>query len=406
MKNCVYPAEILFPKVEDLGRWAVVACDQYTSEPSYWETLRAYVGEAPSALKLILPEVFLKDRPQKRIGAVNDRMREYLERGVFRTLEPGFVLTERLTSEGRRLGLVAQVDLEEYSFLPGQPAMIRATEGVVMDRLPPRIAIRKEAPLELPHILLLIDDRERRVIEPLYERREGFEKLYDFDLNMGGGHLRGWRIPADQPVRQSFEALLDPRLLREKYGNDQPFLLAVGDGNHSLAAAKACWEEKKKQLTPEARVNHPARFALCEIVNLHDPGIQFRPIHRVITGVDEEFEKALQTECAEGDGQGVMLTEKGKSLLSLPSSTAEAYRKVQDFLDAWLKQKGGEVDYIHGAESAAEVAARLHGVAVLMPALDKDDLFPYVVKHGSLPRKTFSMGEAPEKRYYLEAKII
>ena len=407
MKNCVFPAEILLPQGVDLTKWAVVACDQYTSEPAYWEDLRAFVGDAPSALDLVLPEIWLKDRPEERIGAVNARMRSDLQKGIFRKLDPGFVLTERTTPSGCRPGLVACVDLEAYSYQMNGGAMIRATEGTVPDRLPPTAAIRREAPLELPHILLLLDDRDRQVLEPLYGERERFEKLYDFELNMGGGHIRGWHIPADRPVREAFEALLDPELLLKKYGSDQPLLLAVGDGNHSLAAAKVCWEEKKKQLSPEEQRRHPARFALCEIVNLHDPAIRFEPIHRVVSGVDSEaFVRCLRERFSEGEREGTLLAGGRELPVFFPASTAEAYRQVQDFVDEWLAARGGEADYVHGSASAREATARLGGVGILMPALAKEDLFPFVIRQGSLPRKTFSMGEAPEKRYYLEARSI
>lgn len=396
------------PNRVDYGKWSVVACDQFTSEPEYWARLNEYVGESASSLRLIYPEVYLDDRREERISAINRTMREYAASEIWTTLDPGPILVERTTSSGRRVGLVAAVDLEKYSFEANGASLIRATEGTVLSRIPPRVQIRRGATVELPHIMLLLDDREKSVIEPLYERRGDLQQLYDFDLNMGGGHLRGYFVSDWEPVISRMEALLTPEVLFEKYGTQEPILLAVGDGNHSLATAKACWEEIKEGLSEAERESHPARFALCEIVNIHDEGIRFEPIHRAVFGADPEvfmsnLREALR-DCG-GSQTGFLLGDR-EFRMPISADTAETYGIVQQFLDEYCARFGCTVDYIHGEQSLRQICREKGCAGILMPALAKEDLFGYVLKHGSLPRKTFSMGEAVEKRYYLEAKSI
>lgn len=282
----VKPFDILLPNVADPGKFAVVSCDQFTSQRDYWTKLAYFVGDAPSALKLIFPEVYLEDGDDDaRIADINATMRRYLSDGTFKTLKDSFVLVRRQTAYGyTRLGIVAPVDLEEYSYVHPTNATIRATEGVVSNRIPPRLKIRKDAPIELPHVMLLLDDRDKQVIEPFYKKRDSLEKLYDFELNMNGGHLTGWRLDAAEVL-----SVLDryAESIKGMYGVDTDFVFAVGDGNHSLATAQAHWNEVKKTLSPEERENHPARFALAEIENLHCDGIVFEPIHRFVFGVDD-----------------------------------------------------------------------------------------------------------------------
>lgn len=409
-RGIVTAPQILLPDPGhvDYGKWSVVACDQFTSEPDYWSRLNEYVGESASSLRLVYPEVYLDDRREERISAINRTMQEYRSSGVWTTLDRGLILVERMTPSGRRIGLVAAVDLEAYSYEPNGSPLIRATEGTVLSRIPPRVQIRRNATVELPHIMLLLDDRKKCVIEPLYERRGDLQKLYDFDLNMGGGHLRGYFVSDWEPVIARMEELLSPELLLEKYGTQEQILLAVGDGNHSLATAKACWEEIKEGLSEAERNVHPARFALCEIVNIHDEGIRFEPIHRAVFGVDPDdfisnLREALrdcrgsQTSCLLGDLEFRM---------PVSADTAETYGIVQKFLDEYCARCGCKVDYIHGEQSLRQICREKNCAGILMPALAKEDLFGYVLNHGPLPRKTFSMGEAVEKRYYLEAKLI
>jgi len=277
----------------------------------------------------------------------------------------------------------------------------------LMSRIPPRVQIRENASVELPHVMLLMDDRKRTVIEPLFRERNSLEKLYDFELNMGGGHLRGYFVADWKSILDRFNALLNPEELLQRYGSPEEILLAVGDGNHSLATAKACWEKLKPTLSTAMQKDHPARFALCEIVNIHDEGICFEPIHRAVFGVEEAtFLTALQKAMPRNAGKATVLSAAGETVIPLPEDTAEAYSVVQAFLDEYGKDRKCSIDYIHGENSLRQICQHSGCVGILMPTLSKNDLFGYVLKHGALPRKTFSMGEAVEKRYYLEAKSI
>ena len=416
-KISVKVPDILLPnKSVDMSKWAVVACDQYTSEPEYWEGVKKATEGSPSALNVIFPEVYLSKDNAPIIESINKTMYEYLDTGVLQSIGEGFVLIERSTPiTPKRLGLVMAVDLEDYSFVREDKANIRATEGTVVERIPPRVKIREHAPIELPHIMLLIDDRNKSVIEPLYENRDKLTKLYDLDLNMNGGHLRGWHVTDTAPVEKALAKLLDEDVLKEKYGStDEVMLFAVGDGNHSLATAKACWNNLKATLSAEEQKNHPARYALVEVMNLHDEGLEFEPIFRSVFNVDtadflDGLYKAVKDSGLKCDYKCyTYTTNDGRKDLMLPSNAAVAVGLVQDFIDAYIKSHAGsEVDYVHGEDSLKQVTdAAPNRVAITLPPLAKNDLFDYVLKVGAFPRKTFSMGEAFEKRYYVEARKI
>ena len=415
------PADILLPRDCDLTKWSVVACDQYTSQPEYWQRVEEFVGPAPSSLRLILPESCL-DGPnvETDIMEVNNTMTRYLREGRFRTLPASLVYVERTLDDGRlRRGLVGMVDLEQYDYEPGSPAAIRATEGTVLSRIPPRVAVRKNAPLELPHVMLLADDPEKTVIEPLTARKGGMEPLYDFDLMERGGHIAGWRLDEESAglTAAALAALADPEAFRKKYGlaDGAVMLFAVGDGNHSLATAKECYERQKRLTPPEHWANLPARYALVELDNLHDASLEFEPIHRLVFGAKpEELLSALveyYPGARRGDGTGHKLAYvygETQGVVSVPDPAAQLpVGTLQNFLDWYLaRHKGVRVDYIHGEDVVRKLAAQPDTVGFLLPAMGKEELFPTVIRDGVLPRKTFSMGEAHDKRFYLEARKI
>ena len=402
----VKPFDILVPAVAEPEKFAVVSCDQFTSQRDYWEKLDEFVGDAPSALRLIFPEVYLEDGDyEDRIKNINAAMYDYLDKGVFDTLKDSYILVRRQTAYGyTRLGIVAPVDLEDYSYEYPTEAVIRSTEGVVANRIPPRLKIRKDAPVELPHVMLLLDDRDKTVIEPFYKKRDTLEKLYDFELNMNGGHLTGWRIDAAE-----FDAVLDNYVesIKGLYGKESTLVFAVGDGNHSLATARACWKDVKKTLTPEQRENHPARYALVEIENLHCDGIVFEPIHRFVFGVDDSDFVLHMSTALKGKGRLNMFTTNMNYSVGVSDNSVQAIADIQAAIDAYISSHpDASVDYIHGLDNLHAVADTSDGVAVEMPCIAKEELFGYVVEHGNLCRKAFSMGEAEEKRYYFEAKRI
>ena len=402
----VKPFDILVPAVAEPEKFAVVSCDQFTSQRDYWEKLDEFVGDAPSALRLIFPEVYLEDGDyEERIRQINAAMYDYLDKGVFNTLKDSYILVRRQTAYGyTRLGIVAPVDLEDYSYEYPTEAVIRSTEGVVANRIPPRLKIRKDAPVELPHVMLLLDDRDKTVIEPFYKKRDTLEKLYDFELNMHGGHLTGWRIDAAE-----FDAVLDNYVesIKGLYGKESTLVFAVGDGNHSLATARAYWKDVKKTLTPEQRENHPARYALVEIENLHCDGIVFEPIHRFVFGVDDSDFVLHMSTALKGKGRLNMFTTNMNYSVAVSDNSVQAIADIQAAIDAYISSHpDASVDYIHGLDNLHAVADTSDGVAVEMPCIAKEELFGYVVEHGNLCRKAFSMGEAEEKRYYFEAKRI
>ncbi|MBQ2952813.1 MAG: DUF1015 domain-containing protein [Clostridia bacterium] len=397
-----------------LEKWACVACDQYTSEPEYWEETDRIVGDAPSCLRLILPECYLSGAAQ-RIPQIHRTMQDYCARGVLQGGEPVMMLIGRTTPSGTRRGLVCTVDLDAYDFT-GRKSLVRPTEETIIARLPPRIAVRREAPVETSHVMLLIDDPADTVIGSLQQRLQGTEPTYDFKLMQGCGHLTGWRVQRQEDLQAVHDALC---ALRDALGTE-PLLFAVGDGNHSLATAKAHWLELSRTLPEEQRANHPARFAMVEIVNIHDPALTFEPIHRLLTGVDAQ---ALLADWAH------YAAERGMRLSDTPVAGAQQVdficagetktihicspdgpipvATLQRYLDDYLARcPGAQIDYIHGDDVLRRLACEPGCAGFLLPALDKSAFFPAIETLGTLPRKTFSMGHAYEKRCYFECRMI
>lgn len=414
------PADILLPQNCDLTKWSVVACDQYTSQNDYWERVAQTVGDAPSTLKLILPESQLEDGHfEEHVADINRTMDEYLDQGLFRTLPNALIYVERwLDNKKLRRGLVGVVDLECYDYNAGSSSLIRATEGTVITRLPPRVAVRRNASLELPHIMVLVDDPDKQLIEHLTYETDRMEEVYDFDLMERGGHITGYLVPEDlqADVCEILNTLARPHDFARKYdAKGKPVLLfAIGDGNHSLAAAKAAYEEKKQHTPQEQWADLPSRYALVELVNLHDESLEFEPIHRVCFDVDadelmKDFLAAYPgAHYGEGDGHTITYvfdTEVGK--ITIPKPTAQLpVGTLQEFLDQWMQTHSGRIDYVHGDDVTWELGRKPGNIGFLLPAMGKDELFKTVIFDGALPRKTFSMGEAHDKRFYLEARKI
>ena len=416
------PANILLPQDCGLTKWAVVACDQYTSQPEYWERVDQFVGDAPSTLRLILPESKLEsEHVEEEIQKINQTMEQYLEEGRLRELEDAMIFLERKLSNGKtRLGLIGKLDLEQYSYEKGSGTPIRATEGTVLSRIPPRMKVRKNAPIELPHIMVLIDDPKKEIIEPFLrkESKKQMQMIYSTTLMEQGGRVSGYLLSKEQAdkVQKQLAGLADPARFAQFYHSEgKPVLTyAMGDGNHSLATAKACWEELKPTLSEAERQTHPARYALVELVNLHDDSLEFEPIHRVLFGVDP---KQLLADLLAaypgahyGAGEGHQITyvlpgERG--ILTVPHPTAQLeVGTLQTFLDQYLEAHGGKIDYIHGEDVVEQLVQQPDSIGFLLPGMGKDQLFPTVIFDGALPRKTFSMGEAHDKRFYLEARKI
>jgi hypothetical protein len=425
--------DVLLPKPGiSLNRWAVIACDQFTSQPEYWHRVADIVDVAPSTYHMILPEIMLgSSAGEERQRSAQHTMRSYLQEGLLHELE-GMILVERKVDGKNRRGLMLALDLDQYDFNKGSQSLIRSTEGTILERLPPRIKIRQGAELEVPHILVLIDDPQHTVIEPLYAMRDQLKQLYDFELMLGSGHLRGYLVNRADMESQVMQALVklgsaDTFYPRYNVATDKSVLLfAVGDGNHSLATAKAIWETLKGRVGPE----HPARYALVEIENVHDEGLTFEPIHRVLFNVKCDVSIALQDHfsasiclenCSSPDEMIAKVDfSKGKKqafgILStvgyqvayisnppfnLPVGT------LQSFLDDWLKQdKAEKIDYVHGLDVVVKLSKQPGNIGFYLPAMPKDDLFKTVILDGTLPRKTFSMGEAHEKRFYMESRKI
>lgn len=395
---------ILLPKDGvDLTKWSVVACDQYTSDPEYWKQVENLVGVNPSTLNLVLPEIYLES-PDKmeRVNKINLTMQKYLDEGIVTEKFEGMVLVERSLDGGRiqgsartRKGLIMALDLEKYDFHKGSKTLIRATEGTVESRIPPRLEIRKNALIEIPHIMVLIDDPNKTVIESLFSNE--FPQIYDFDLMMNGGHLKGWKITDEAEIEKIADNLA-------KLISSDGLLFAMGDGNHSLATAKAYWQNLKVNLLETEIENHPARYALVEIVNVHDEGLEFEPIHRVIFNVDKnKLEQYLV-----GEGKEVELVIDGvKKIIKIKEMGSNLpVGDLQMLLDKYVVENPeAKIDYIHGSESVLKLSVE-NNVGVLLKGMRKEELFATVEKDGALPRKTFSMGEAEEKRYYLESKAI
>ena len=417
--DCFIPAEILLPDSQktDMSKWAVVACDQYTSEPEYWESAISYVNGAPSTLSMILPEVWLEEG-DARVPSIHAAMEEALKTTLVAHPD-ALVLLERTQSDGKcRKGLIGAVDLECYDYHKGSTSLIRATEGTVLERIPPRVKIRRGAPLELPHVMLLIDDPDRTVIEPLLADANSAPVLYDTDLMLDGGHARATLVAKEKAaeIKSALDALVTPEALGARYGDRSvaPLLFAVGDGNHSLATAKAAYEEIKAAIGEAAALSHPARYALAEIVNLHDTALEFEPIYRVVFDADtDDLLSALQEELSALHGNAAPQTitvVRGDEEFDLTVNTPVSQLAVgtlQTFLARYSEAHPTvTVDYIHGVDSLRTLAARKNAVGFLFDGMKKDELFRTVIYDGALPRKTFSMGHAPDKRYYMECRKI
>ena len=412
------PGEILLPKKDvNMSKWSVVACDQYTSEPEYWNSVEKFVGDAPSTLNLTFPEIYLEDgNPEARIEKINSTMLSYINNGVFENCGARYIYVERTQRNGKiRRGLMGVVDLEEYEYMPGSQSKIRATEGTVLERIPPRVKIRKDAPLELPHIMLLIDDTEKSVIEPLAKKTASLTPAYDFELMENSGSIKGYFLGDEETeaVDAALARLADKDEFEKKYAVTGKGVLqyAVGDGNHSLATAKECWRMVKENLSETEKATHPARFALCELVNLHDEALEFEAIHRVVFDIDSDKMLDAMSKYYElsddAEQTFIMVTKNGEKKLGIKNPKSNlTVGSVQKFIDDYLAENGGRVDYIHGDEVVKRLGSENGNAGFLFPSIAKSDLFPTVIRDGVLPRKAFSMGHAWDKRFYLEARGI
>ncbi|MBE6824555.1 MAG: DUF1015 domain-containing protein [Ruminococcaceae bacterium] len=396
MKYHFNEAKILLPKT-GFEKWSVVACDQYTSEQKYWDKVKNTVADAPSALNIILPEIYLSDDNSERIDSINENMKKYVDEGVFTEYENAMIYVERESNNTKRLGIVGVIDLNDYDYNKGSNALIRATEQTVLERIPPRVAIRKDAPLEMPHVMLLIDDKDKKVIEPLQNKKAEFSTAYDFELMQGGGHIEGYFLDKDtiKAVKDALESLLS--------GSDNDMLFAVGDGNHSLATAKECYRQNPTELN---------RYALVEIVNIHDASIEFEPIYRVLFNVDaNDFMTKFITSHRVADGDPThtyeCVTKDGSEKVGVKATAKLPVGTLQVFIDEYLKENPQvKIDYIHGEDVVYDLCKKENTLGFIFEGMGKDDLFPAVRADGSLPRKTFSMGHAHDKRYYIEARKI
>ena len=411
--NAFLPANILLPKTDHMEKWAVIACDQFTSDQAYWDRVRKNAEGAVSTINLILPEAELgTEKEAAHTAEINATMKKYMEDGVFTEYPNSFIYVERTLENGSiREGLVGMVDLDTYDYNPGATSAIRATERTVSERIPPRQRVRRDAPIELPHILMLCDDHDKVLIEPIGAKKDRLKKLYDFDLMEDGGHITGWLVEGKDAEAFNDALTQYSATVGEKYTGlkGTPMVFAVGDGNHSLATAKSCYEELKKNHPGEDLSNHPARYALVELENIHDPAQVFEPIHRVVTGCDPKaLRKALESQaCAEGGFPVTWYAGEESGTVLLDRSLSElAVGVLQGFLDSYLADHPGEVDYIHDDDALIALAKQPNAIGFLLPAMEKSQLFRGVIADGILPRKTFSMGHSREKRYYLEGRKI
>ena len=418
MKTAFGAADILLPVKTDMEKWAVAACDQYTGEPEYWARVENRVGDSPSTLGLILPEVYLEETDvNARIDRIHENMRGMLESGFFRYYSNAMIYVERTQSDGMvRRGIVGAIDLEQYDYHAGSSSSVRATEATVAERIPPRLKVRMGAQIELPHVLVLIDDAERTVIDPCKEIRERTAPIYDTPLMEGGGKIRGYLLDDAQKkrVEAALEKLNDNDAFNRKYGiSGYPTLLyAVGDGNHSLATAKEYYERLKAANPGKDLSDHPARYALAEIVNLHSRAIRFEAIQRIVMGVDtekfmREAEKKLGLNGELSSQRFIAIVNGSERLCYIHNRTSElSVGSLQDFIDEYLAKNGGKVDYIHGADVVKQLSKKEGNIGFILPDMQKTELFPTVIKDGALPRKTFSMGHAADKRFYMECRKI
>lgn len=411
-KNIFRPTDILLPKNCDMTLWSTVACDQFSSDKSYWDHVAFMTADVPSTMHLMLPEAYLHMVDQQEASRkINHIMQTYLDSGIFTTLENSYIYIERTLPDGRmRHGLIGVLDLEQYDYAEDSKTLIRATEHTVESRLPTRVAIRNKAPLEMPHIMVFIDDRENTVMNCAEKLSEAC--VYDFDLMCGGGHIRGSQISGANTVTLSalLDQLADDTILTTKYGRAEGAIVyAMGDGNHSLAAAKKCWEEIRPTLSPKSRENHPARFALVELVNIHDAGVTFHPIHRTVFHIDpEDFASSASKTLFAPEGTPLTMVYGGKTeTRCVPAeSIGQLIETVDRFCQKYAKTHGGEVDYIHGDEEAVSFGRQNDAASILLPTMEKGELFSSVMNTGVFCKKSFSIGEAVEKRYYLECRKI
>lgn len=390
------PADILLPRVEDMMKWSCIACDQFTSEPEYWREAERLVGDAPSTLRLMLPEAWLGLRDSAaETRKIYAAMSDYVNLGLFETVENSYIYVERTLPSGAvRRGLVGKLDLECYDWAPGSTTPVRATEGTVEGRLPARVAVRRGASLEMPHIMVFLDDPENALIPSA----AGGELLYDFELMQGGGRIRGSRVSGETAERLC--AALDTP--------EGAVRFAMGDGNHSLAAAKRCWEQIKPTLNETERCTHPARYALAELVNIHDEAVTFEPIHRVLLDTDPRgFLEEAAARLPRGAGQSVtILAGKREMTIDTGLPLGKLVALADELLTDWAREHGGLPDYIHGDGEARALGQTAASLGLLLPRLEKSELFPYITEHGPYPKKSFSIGHARDKRYYLECRSI
>ena len=416
MSKIFSKAKILLPKNGvDMSKWSVVACDQYTSEPEYWQAAAEYIGDAPSMLNMVLPEVYLEaEDVADRIKNACANMDKYISEGILEETEPTYIYVERTQADGMvRRGLVGKVDLEHYDYSKGSKSAIRATEGTILERIPPRVRVRENAALESPHIMILIDDEAKKIIEPLTNEASSFDVAYDFTLMQNSGSLKGYIVPDEicERIDGLLSELCDLDKFNAKYGVNEsaPLAFAMGDGNHSLATAKACWEKLKSEGADIE--THPARYALAEIVNLHDDAMVFEPIHRVIFDIDTDNFTDFLAKNGVTEGKGGQTFEyivNGASkTMCVGNPTANiTVGSVQNLIDEYLKDNKGTVDYIHGDDVVREFASKDGNAGILFDVMDKSELFKTVILDGALPRKTFSMGHAHDKRFYTECRKI
>ncbi len=415
--------DVLLPKFSRdsalMSKWSVIACDQYTQDYEYWNNTKEYIGSARSSLNIIVPEIYLNDNDiDKKIKNVNNVMHQYISDGIFEELKNTFIYVERTQKNGAvRRGIVGAIDLEEYDYNKGSKSKVRATEGTVLERIPPRLKVRTDACIELPHIMMLIDDNDKNIIESNDLIKNTFELVYDFDLNNNSGHIKGYKMSqaACIEVENKLAALDDLQKFNTKYNcnENSPLIFAVGDGNHSLATAKAYYNNLKQQIGDKA-LKLPARYALCELVNLHDDSLVFEPIHRVVFDADydlfiDELSKMYPItfdKNAIGQKFAVVKNEETIFVTITDSDEFLTVGVVQKFLDYYCKKYNCEVDYIHGEEDVRKLTVNSPNIGIILDVMSKNELYKSVIECGTLPRKTFSMGEAYDKRFYVECRKI
>ncbi len=418
MSTAFKPANILIPQNTDMKKWAVVACDQYTGQPDYWKRVEETVGNADSTLKLILPEVYLESPDsEKRIEKIHVEMDRILSSDTLKEYKDTIVYIERVQSDGKiRQGIIGMIDLEEYDYHKGSTSSVRATEATVVERIPPRIKVRQGATMELPHIMILIDDENKTVVEPCASIKDTSSAIYDFELMEKGGKICGYSLDKKltDSVLNALDKLNDNDAFNKKYNlNGYPTLLyAMGDGNHSLATAKEFYEQLKKANPDKDLSDHPARYALVEIVNLHSPALEFEAIHRIVTNVNTDELMNQMTEALdlreENSEQAFRIILKGteKTVYIHKPTSQLTVGSLQEFLDSYLKKTQAKIDYIHGIDVVKSLAEQENSIGFILPDMLKSELFPTVIKDGALPRKTFSMGHAEDKRFYIECRKI